>query len=222
MVLDDMQKRWLAQNARIDEVVRINKQLQLRAELAAPRSSLRWSRFGDLFEILSGVLCLLWTGAFIHAHLNELRFVLPAVALHLWVVGAVATAVVRLVRAGAIRYDAPVLEIQRRIEALRAFTMRSLRWLFVFGVAIWAVPFSIVVLRSWFGIDLYSLVSGDVLLMVFSGSVVLALAVMKICALCAARLDRSPRLQQLARALAGYNLVAAQDQLAKLAAFERE
>jgi hypothetical protein len=222
MVLDDFQKHWLAQDARIDEVLRINKQLRLRAELAAPRSSLKWSRLGDLFGILSGVLCLLWTGAFIHAHFTELRFVVPAVALHLWLVGAVAAGVVRFVRAGAISCDAPILEMQHRIEALRVFTMRSLRLLFVFGVAIWVVPFSIVALRSWFGVDLYSLVGREVLLMAFSGSVVLALAVMKICALCAARLDRSPRLQQLARTLAGYNLVAAQDRLVKIAAFERE
>jgi hypothetical protein len=77
--------------------------------------------------------------------------VIPAMALHLWLIVAVAIAVVRFVRAGVISYDAPVLEIQRRIEALRVFTMRSLHLLFVLGVAVWVVPFSIVALRSWFG-----------------------------------------------------------------------
>jgi hypothetical protein len=71
--------------------VRINKRLMLDAALAAPRSALRWSRFGDLIEALIAVLCLLWTGAFIHAHFAELRFVAPAMALHLWLVSAVAT-----------------------------------------------------------------------------------------------------------------------------------
>jgi hypothetical protein len=222
MVLDDFQKRWLANDARIDDVIRINKRLLLHAELAAPRSALGRSRFGDLIEVLIGVLCLFWTGAFIHAHFAELRFVVPAMALHLWLVGAVAIAVVRFVRAGAISYDAPVLEIQRQIEALRVFTMRSLRLLFVFGVAVWVVPFSIVALRSWFGVDSYAVVSWEVLLVTFLASVFLALGIMKVCALCAARLDSSPRLQQLARSLAGYNLVAAQDLLAKLVAFERE
>jgi len=68
---------------------------------------------------------------------------------------------------------------------------------------------------------LYALVGGGALLAILAGTVVLGLVVLKVCALCANRLDRSPRLQRIARALSGHNLTAAQDQLAKLAAFER-
>jgi hypothetical protein len=134
----------------------------------------------------------------------------------------VAIAVVQFVRAGAISYGAPVLEIQCQIEALRVFTIRSLRLLFVFGVAVWVVPFSIVVLRSLFGVDLYAVVSWEVLLVTFLANAFLALGMVKVCALCAARWDSSPRMQRVARSFAGYNLVAAQDQLAKLVSFERE
>jgi len=221
MTLDDFQKHWLAQDHKIDEVLRINKQLQLRAGLAAPRSSLKWLRAGALFEILFGVLCLFWTGSFIHAHITELRFALPAAALHLWLVATVATQVARFIRAGAIEYDAPILEIQGQIEALRVLTLRSLRWLFVFGVPIWVVPFTIVAARAWFGIDVYAWVGGAVLLATLAASVVLGLAVLAVCRLCAKRLDRSPRMRQIVRSLSGHNLTAAQEQLAKLAAFER-
>src|ERR1039458_1760595 len=104
MELDDFQQRWLAQDRRADEALRLNKRLWLRAELAAPRVSLRWVRVGALLNMLAGALCLLWTGAFIAAHIHEPRFVVPAVALHLWLVAALATTIARSVKASAINY----------------------------------------------------------------------------------------------------------------------
>jgi hypothetical protein len=221
MELDDFQKRWLAQDQRIEQALRINKRLWLLAELAGPRRSLRWLRVGALFNILFGALSLIWTGSFLHAHFAELRFVVPAAALHLWLVGAVATTVAQFIKAGAIEYDAPVVEIQRRLEALRALTLRSTQILFLFGVPIWFVPFCIVAMRSWFGIDLYSWFGGRVLLEGVVGSAVLGLALVGICRHYAGRIDRSPRLRRLVRGIAGHNLTVAEDQLAKLAAFER-
>jgi hypothetical protein len=215
--------RWLAQDRRIEEVLSVNKNLRLRAALATPRASLQRWRFGALFEILCGVSCAPRTGSFIYAHLTELRFVLPAGAMHLWLLGTVVTAVIRFVRAGAIDYDAPVLELQRQLEALRVFTLRSLRLMFAFGVPILGVPFSIVAAQAWLGIDAYALIDSGVLLAMFAASVVLGLgflAVCAVCALCASRLHRSPRLRRIARSLSGYNLAVAEAQLAKLAALE--
>ena len=183
---------------------------------------MKWLRIGALFNILLGALFVLCTGTFIRNHLAEPRFVVPAVALHLWLVGSLATTVAQFIRAGAIDYDAPVVAIQRQMEALRALTLRSLQVLFLFGVPIWFVPFCIVAMRSWFGVDLYAWFGGGVLLAGVVGSVALALAVMGLCRRYADRIDRSPRLRQLARGLAGHNLTAAQDQIARLAAFERE
>ena len=220
MTLDQFQERWLAQDRRIEEAPSIGKRLQLRAELTAPRAALQWSRFGALFEILCGALCVLWTGTFIYAHFSELRFVSPAVALLLWFMATTAAAIARFVRTGAIDYDAPVLDIQRQLEALRVFTLRSLRLLFVFGVPTWGVPFGIVAAQAWLGIDLYAWIDGGVLLAVFAATVALGLVFQAVCAVCATRLDRSPWLRQIARSLSGYSLAAAEDQLAKLAAFE--
>ncbi|HLX06490.1 MAG TPA: hypothetical protein VKY89_01370 [Thermoanaerobaculia bacterium] len=221
MELDDFQARWLAQDRRLEEALRINRRLWLRAELAGPRSSLRWLRTGALFNILAGALCLLWTGSFLRAHFGEPRFVVPGVALHLWLVGAVATTIAQFVKAGTVEYDAPVVEIQRQLEALRALTLRSTAMLFLFGVPIWFVPFCIVAMRSWFGVDLYAWFGAGSLLAGVAGSVALALGSTWLCRRLADRLERSPRLRQVVRGLAGHNLTAAQDQLARLAAFER-
>ena len=54
-----------------------------------------------------------------------------------------------------------------------------------------------------------------------SRSVIFPRRRMWLCRRLAHRLERSPRLRQVVRGLAGHNLTAAQDQLARLAAFER-
>lgn len=222
MELDDLQTHWQSQDRRIDEILRITRRVELRAKLAGPRAWLRWFSFGALVEVLLGLLCASWTGSFILAHLGEPRFLAPAAALHLWFVGTVGIAVARYARVRLIDYGAPVIEIQRQVEALRVFTMRSLRIMFVSGSVVWGVPLAIVVLRASFGVDLYAVVGTAILATAVMGSAAFGFAVIWLCSLLARGFGSSNWLQQSARALSGYSLKTAQDQLLKLAAFERE
>jgi hypothetical protein len=220
--LDDLQQRWLAQDRRLEQALRINRRLWLRAELARPRRALRWLRAGALANLALCAAFLLWNGSFLAAHIREPRFAVPAAALHLWLIAAFATTVARFARAGSIEYDAPVVEIQRRLAALRRLTVRSTLFLFLFGVPIWWVPFGIVALRSWLGVDLYRVVGTTALLESLAGSIVLAAGCMLLCRLLAPRAQTSPVLRRLIRDLAGRSLAAAENQLAEIAAFESD
>jgi len=223
--LDDFKERWLSQDRKIDEILRINQRLQLRAQLSGPRLWLRWFRFGALFEISLGLLCLSGSGSFIHRHLGEPRFLIPAVALHLWLLGTTGLALARYVRAQLINYGAPVLAIQRQVEALRLFTLRSLRLLFVTGCVVWGVPIAIVACRAVFGIDLYALFGARVLIECTMATAAFGLVFVKLCTLWAQWVERpgSPIwLRGSARAFSGYSLNRAADQLQKIQAFERE
>jgi hypothetical protein len=222
MQLDEFQQRWLAQDRRIEELQRATSRLQLDAELTTPRHMLRWSRIGDALEILLGVAFLFWTGSFMAMHRMELQFLIPAAALHLWGIATIGTAVARFYRSGSIDYAASVVEIQRQLESVRVFTLRSLRALFLLGVVIWGVPFAVVASRAWFGLDLYALLGPKALLGLLLANGALAFLLAIIISSLSARFDRSPRLRQLARALAGNSLTAAQDRLARIAAFARE
>jgi len=222
MTLDDLQQRWQAQERKIDQLLSINTQLLLRADMAARRTLLRRSRLANVFEMLCGVICLSWTGSFLYTHISELRFVVPAAALHLWVIGAVIAAGVRFIRTGTIDYGAPIVQIQNQLESLRLFAQRAVWLLLLTGIPIWFVPFGIVAFRSWFNVDLYAVVPGKILLVQFAASVLLALIVAKVCAYFATRMQHSPRLRRIVRTFGGYNLAVAQDKLAKLAQFERE
>lgn len=221
MQLDELQQRWLAQDRRIEELERSARRLQLNTELTAPRDLLRGARAGDVLEILLGVAILGWTGSFMAKSWPELRFVLPAALFHLWVIGTIGTAAARFHLTGSIDYAAPVVEIQRRLESVRVFTLRSLRALFLLGAFVWGVPFVIIALRSWFGLDLYALMGTDVLLGLMLANAALAVVLAVIISLLKKRFDRSPRLQRLAGALAGDSLTAAQDRLARIAGFEQ-
>ena len=225
MELDDFKERWLSQDRRIDEILRINQGLQFRAQLTGPRVWLRWFRFGALFEILLGLLCLFGSGSFIYKHFGELRFLVPAVALHLWLIGTTGAAISRYVRAQLIDYSAPVLAIQRQVEALRLFTVRSLRLLFATGCVVWGVPIAIIACRAVFGIDLYAVFGARALIEYTIGSATFGLAVVKLCTLWASWVERpaSPIwLRESARAFSGYSLNRAADQLQKIQAFEQE
>src|SRR5258708_17903338 len=130
MELDDFQRRWLAQDQRIEEALVINKQLWLRAELAGPRRSLRWLRVDALFSILFGALSLIWTGSFLSAHFAELRFVVPGAAPHLWLLCAVATTLARFIKAAAGQERAPARSIHPPPSAPRPLTQRSRKSVF--------------------------------------------------------------------------------------------
>jgi hypothetical protein len=220
MTLDDLQQQWLAQDKRIDEVVQFTRQLRLERALGKPRRSLRWSQAEDVVEVLSGLIFLPWTGQFLFTHLGEPRFWLPAAALHAWFVAVVAVAVARFALKARVHYDAPVLQIQRQLTRLRVFTLRALRLTFVTGVIVWGAPIAIVAARSWLGLDLYALLGFNTVIDLLGATAILALGFPAICAFCENRLQHSPRLQMLARNLAGYNLRVAEDQLAKLAELE--
>lgn len=222
MEIDDLKKRWQSQDRKIGEILRINQRLQLRAEFAGSRGWVRWFRVGAVAEILMALVCLVWTGAFIRAHFEEPRFLVPAAALHLWLVSAIGIAIARYVRAGFIDYSAPVLAIQRQIEDLRIFSARSLQLLFVFGCAVWGAPFSIVASRGLFGIDLFAALGMPLVSMILIVSTVLGFAVVKVCKFYVKRSNSSSWISKSAQALSGYSLSAASDQLLTIESFERE
>jgi len=218
MSLDELQRQWAAQGERIDALVRINRQLLQQQSLQPVRASLRWSRAGDLSEAVLALLCLLATGTFIGAHIGDPRFLLPGAVMHLWFIATLVVAIRRFVGKGAIQYDAPVLTIQRQLEAIQAFTLRAVRVLVVSGLVVWGAPFWIIAARAWFGWDVYAWPGPQVLLYVLGTSVLLGVLTLATCGYLAQRLSRLPGLQRLARDLAGgYNLKVARERLAKLA-----
>ena len=219
--LDSLQQRWQAQDAKLDQALRINARLWQRTEMAEPRGSLRWLRVGSVFNILLGGLFLLWTGSFIQANWGLWTLVLPAVALHAWLIAAVATTVHELVLASGIDYDAPIVQIQARLAALRVANLRALRVLFITGVPVWTVSLIVLLFQSLFGVDLVERLGAGVVLALFVGHLALGYAIVAAGRWVERRFADSPALRDIVDGLAGYNLQQAEQRLAKVAAFQR-
>jgi hypothetical protein len=222
MNLDDLQQQWAAQGARVDELIRLNQRLLMQQALQPVRASLRRSQAGDVFEAVLAVPCLLCTGTFIGAHVTEVRFLVPGLAMHLWFIAVLVVAIVRCARKAALHYDAPVLAMQRQLEALQAFCLRALRVLFVTGVVVWGAPFWIVTARALAGWDVYAFPGLRMILYVLGGSVLLAVLTQAVCAFLSTRLPHSPALRAFTRNLAGYNLKVALERLERLAQLSKE
>lgn len=147
--------------------------------------------------------------------------VLLAAALHLWLVGAVATTALELALASGIDYDAPIVTIQSRLAAIRVANLRALRVLFITGVPVWTVSLIVLLFQSLLGVDLVERMGEGVVLALFVGHLALGWAIVAAGRLVHARFADRPWMHGLADGLAGYNLQQAEQRLGRVAAFER-
>jgi hypothetical protein len=222
MTFEEMQQQWMAQERRIDTLVRVNREL-LRERTARPlrKSMTRLSVFSAL-EAVAAAAGLLWTGSFLFVNWAEPRFLLPGLALHLWLAAALGASVYEITLARSLDYAAPLPELQRRVAELRAFRIRSMRVALLTGQVVWWIPFGIVALWGLFGVDLYRLVSLEHLLL----QVGAGLALVALLPWAARLLVRSGAatgaLAGTSRLLAGTDLASAERALTELARFETD
>jgi hypothetical protein len=96
------------------------------------------------------------------------------------------------------------------------------QWALLTGQLVWWVPFTIVALKGFLGVDAYRVFGGRVL----AENVLFGLAIIPMAIWVSRkfgdRMGRSPIIQRLMRELAGYNLNAATRFLATLSEFEDE
>lgn len=216
MELDELKRRWEAQSRKLDEVLKLNRQL----ELGAVRTALQRLRAGLWVELAMDVAALLLLGGSAGALLSAPRFAIPALALFALAVGELSATIRQLARLGAVDYGAPVVEIQRRLEAVGAARIRGTQRILLLSPLIWALL--LVVGPRLFGVDAYAALGVPYLLANLALGLALPPVAVVLARRYADRLDRSPFVRRLARDVAGKGLGVARERLARLAAFERE
>jgi hypothetical protein len=219
--LDDMKQRWEAQDEKLDTLLRLNTRLLQAPALGKAESAMRrLSRWLGI-ELLINFIAVLWLGSFLWDHAAEPRFLLPAAVLHLGVIALLGACIHQLVVIGSLDYGAPIVEIQKRLEALRAQRIRA-TMLTLLGAPLLWTPLLIVGLEGLLGLDAYAILSARYLLAnVLFGLAVIPLAIW-IARRYADRMGRSPLAQRLLRDLAGTNLNAAAGFLSRLERFAAE
>jgi hypothetical protein len=221
MELDDLRRSWEQHDRRLDEALRLNRRLLVSMDLDKTKSMMQRLRTLLGMELVVDVLAVVALGSFIGSHLAEPRFLVPAFILNVAAVGIFIVELVQWMRAGAINYDAPVLEIQRRLESLRVLRIRTTQGVLLLAPLLWT-PLLIVGMRAGLNLDAYEVLGTRYLIANLVFGLVFMAAVLWACRRFADRLHRSSLVRSLARDVAGKSLTSAMDQLARISAFERE
>ena len=221
MELDDLKRRWEEQDRKLDRSLRLNARAVEEAVRGRSRAEARQAGLGLFLELVLGFLPVLWLGSFIADHIREPRFWIPAMALDIFAIATFGGLVRRQVVLRAIDWSAPVLEIQKRLAAVRMGGARATKWTLLLAPLLWT-PLSIVAFRGLFGVDSYAAFGAAyVAANAAFGLLFLAVAV-RVSRRYADRAERSPALQRFMRDLGGRNLARAEDSLASLDRFELE
>jgi hypothetical protein len=215
--LDELKQMWTEHDRKLDESIRLNRQLLRATNMKGTRSALQRLAIFLGLEAVAWFAIVMALGNFIHAHIGTLRFVWPAVAADLFAIGMFAATIRQIVAAGQIDYGKPVVTIQKELEKLQVLRIRTTQWAVLVGIAVWA-PFAVVVARAFLGLDGYS--AAWLWANVIFGLALIPLAV-RLSKRFSDRMSRSPFIQRLMKDLAGYNLNRARVFLTELSEFER-
>lgn len=221
MDLDNLQSLWEEQNRKLDASLRLNTRILNQSTFRKAEAATTRLWWLILIELPLDALLLWGLGSFIARHITEPRFLIPALALHLYVILLASSSIRQLMGLRAIDYSAPILEIQKRLGALQVERARVTKWVFLSAPLVWT-PLLIVSLKGLLGVDAYALFSCAWLAAnLLFGLAVIALAVW-ISRRYADRMERSPVVRRLMRELAGYNLKAAVGFVGAVERFEKE
>jgi hypothetical protein len=215
--LDEMKQQWAQHDRKLDESIRLNRAVLSALNLQGARSALQRLTVGLALEAAAWLAIVIPLGGFIYGHSGALRFAVPGIAADLFAIGMLASTIRQIVAAQGIDYGQPVAAIQKRLEGLRLLRIRITQWALLAGTVVWA-PFAIVVCNVLLGLDDYSQAW-------LAANVLFGLSLIPLTFWVSKRfadsMHNSPFLQRLMRDIAGQNLMAATDFLAKLSQFEQ-
>lgn len=220
MELDELKRLWQEQNDRLEASLRWNSRLLNESVLGAARVSSRRAGRGILIELLLGAVPVIWLGSFLADHIREPRFWIPAAALDVAAIAALAALVRQQVALGAIDWSGPVAEIQRRLAEVRIARTRAVRWTLWLSPLLW-VPLLVVGARGLLGVDVYATLDTAWLV----GNLVFGLAFLGGAIWASRRFadlpQRHPFVRQLLRDLGGRSLAEAERVLESIDRFEQ-
>jgi hypothetical protein len=207
MELDELKEKWADHDRKLDQSIRVNRQLlrdtyTRRAKFALWRLAAMLAAGSILMLVV-----IVSLGAFTARNWGTPKFTIPAMFLDLAAIAALAALNAQIGMALKVDYNQPIAVIQKRLETLRIFRTRYIQATLATGALLW-MPAFIVAMKGFFGADVYRLFATSwIVTNVAFGLVVLALGIW---------------LSKKYRPDTGYNLKAASGFLATLAEFESD
>ena len=147
MELDELKSAWQTLDRRLDQHDRINLLLLTEQRVAKARSRLRPLIFGQIVQILGGMLMIALGVSVWSSHREVPGLLICGLIIHVYGVVTIIVAGITLGMIAAINDAAPVVEIQKRLARLRTFYIRGGM---AIGLAWWLmwIPF-VAVFFNW-------------------------------------------------------------------------
>ena len=216
--LDEMKEVWTANDKKLDQSIRLNRELLNAATLSKAHSATQRMSWALGLEAVVWFAMIVSLGSFISHHAGTLRLSLSAAALDIYAIAMLAATVRQIVALRRIDYSRPVTAIQKQLEMLRVMRIRITQRALLGGTVVWA-PFLIVVARAFLGLDILN--SLWLWVNVAFGLCLIPLAVW-LSKVFGERMGRFPFIQRVMNDLADRNLNAASEFISKLSEFEAE
>ena len=158
MELDELKATWQALDRRMQQSNAIQLQLFKDGRFKNMRAGLRPLFWGQIVQILFGVLTILIGVAFWSKHVEVTHLFVTGLILHVYGVLTIITAGMTLGKIRGIDYAAPVLSIQKQVASVRRVYVGSG---IVVGHSWWLmwIPFAVVVF-DYLGVDIVSVAPG--------------------------------------------------------------
>lgn len=222
---DALQKRWQAQDARLDAMLALNQRMLHTLQRDQTRGALGGVFVALWVQFAIDLLAVLLLGSFLGNRLgtweSELRFMIPAAALFVGAVAIFATVIRQLVMLYAIDASGPVSDVQRQLDTLHALRLLVARAVILIAPTLW-IPIAIVGLRALFDFDTYAWFPMYFLVINLIVGALFIPIVYWLSIRYGERLLRYPWIARLNEDLAGRSLSEARARLAELAMFQRD
>lgn len=155
MELDELKTAWQTLDRRLQQNTALNQRVLLESRLDKTRSDLRPLVIGQSVQIVAGVVLMLVFAPWWVEHRATFHLALCGFLLHAYGLMFVLFAARNLYLIQRLDYAAPVLDVQKRLAALRVWRVKIEAPIFgIVGCFIW-VPFILVELEWVAGIDLW-------------------------------------------------------------------
>jgi hypothetical protein len=216
-----MKDRWAEYDRKLEASLRLNTRMLREINLGRVDFSLKRLSRLLVFELLADLAAVVVLGLFIAGHAGEVRFLAPALLLGVCAVAFVIASIRQLAALHGLDYSAPVVAIQKQLEALRIERLRATKWILLLSPLLWT-PLLIVALEGLLGLDAYLFLDGTWL----AANLLVGLAVIPLMLWAARRFagrwQGSPLVRSLMDDIAGRSLVEAAGFLNALSGFEAE
>ena len=221
MNFDNLRNEWMERDQQLEKSIQLNTRLLHEAKADRHGSVVRrQSLLSFLLELPFYLLTITMLGRFIAAHIGELKFAAPAIALDAWCIVMFAALIRQFVAIRHLDLGQPVVTLQRRLALIKVNRLRILKWSFLTGLAVWTAPLMIVVAKGFFDVDLYA--QAEFLIINVVATVLVAALLIWLLKRYASRLQHSSFIKELLDSLAGQDLAKATAFLEQLSNFEKE